>query len=52
MAGLFLVWQTGLSTDATAQKVNAHQLNTVATTKMALPGLLHINFDSRYIGWQ
>jgi hypothetical protein len=52
MVGLFLVWQTGRTTDATAQKVKAHQLSTVAVTKMALPGLLRINFDGRHFGWQ
>jgi len=45
------VWRQ--TTDAMAQKVNAHKLNTVAATEMALPGLLlRINFDDRHLWWQ
>jgi hypothetical protein len=53
MVWSFLVCQTGGATDATAQKVIAHSLSTVAMAKMALPGLLlHIKNDHRRLGWQ
>jgi len=50
----FLVLGVGLqTTDAMAQKGNAHKLHTVAATDMALPGLLlRINFDGRHLWWQ
>jgi len=53
MVWFFLVCQTGEATQATAQKVNAHELSTVTATEMALPGLLRrFNFCGRCLGWQ
>jgi hypothetical protein len=38
MIWLFLFYQTRLASDATAQKVNSHQLRALAMAEMALPG--------------